>query len=133
MTNDILVVDLKRRYQSMIKTRIDGRQQEIDKFERLNEIYNKTVENIGYCKQLALSDNFPAHATWLDPVTLARWLHGSVLEFGLEYHRESYSTGILSHEKNKLKSAWNGHIQALIIEAGQEILSKYPELEGKLT
>lgn len=59
-------------------------------FEDVEEKYKYVGEHMDFCRAAALSDEFPAYATWLHPPTLARWLYGSIVEFDSEFRQVVY-------------------------------------------
>ncbi len=101
-------------------------------FESVNRKYAYVMENMEFCKNAALSDDFPAHATWIHPPTLARWLYGSIEEFADEYYQTARK---LKEPNEALQNKFfkqQAETMFKVLESKDNILVKYPELSEVL-
>ena len=94
--------------------------------------YHYVIEHMDFCRDAALSDEFPTHATWLHPPTLARWLYGSILEFALEYDKLIGKLKNRTHNQNTQLLEWGYDVIDRLQESKIAIGKKYPEIAGEL-
>ena len=97
-------------------------------FQDLDNKYDYTIEHIDHCRNLALSNEFPAHATWICKPTLTRWFIGAILEFHSNYIRTFSNLREISSVQSRQAIAMHQEIYEKSRGAEAEIVDKYPEL-----
>lgn len=103
-------------------------------FDDVEKKYRYVAEHIDFCRGMALNEEFPAHATWLDSQTLARWFDEAIGEFAEEYSRvfkryfeENTRKLAVGHEECLVQAVvWQSDITNKRLELRYDIMMKYP-------
>jgi hypothetical protein len=96
-------------------------------FEDVKEKFEKADRYMALNTGLALNNDFPAHATWINPPTLARWFYGSSKEWLSDYLSTANQLKELSLSQQSLMINWESCLKGRLELMNANLKQKYSD------